>query len=228
MTTERQTRTNAAREAIFARLKSAPRQHIDVPLPDWQAWQSDDQSERTQRFIQKLSASHAEIIETTETDLAKDVATFINAEGFRQVLAGKSNPLADALASACEHTQIHVYDQTIDTFKHALFNDIEAGITFVGAGIADTGTLATVTGEQEPRALSLVPPTHIAIIRESAIVSHFSELMTTPFWKQAGWETTPPTNLLLISGPSKTADIQQTLAYGAHGPKRLIVFIVKE
>nr|WP_269808811.1 LUD domain-containing protein [Enterovibrio nigricans] len=85
-----------------------------------------------------------------------------------------------------------------------------------------------MTGESEPRSLSLVPPTHIAIIRESDIVSHFSELMTTPFWTSAGWDTTPPTNLLLISGPSKTADIQQTLAYGAHGPKRLIVFLVKE
>ena len=40
------------------------------------------------------------------------------------------------------------------------------------------------------------------------------------------WENNMPTNALLISGPSKTADIQQTLAYGAHGPKELIVLMI--
>ena len=42
------------------------------------------------------------------------------------------------------------------------------------------------------------------------------------------WSEGLPTNALLISGPSKTADIQQTLAYGAHGPKELIVLILQD
>ena len=43
-----------------------------------------------------------------------------------------------------------------------------------------------------------------------------------------GWANSLPTNALLISGPSKTADIQQTLAYGAHGPKELVVLMLSE
>jgi L-lactate dehydrogenase complex protein LldG len=44
--------------------------------------------------------------------------------------------------------------------------------------------------------------------------------------REQGWAQAMPTNALLISGPSKTADIEQTLAYGVHGPKRLIVLVV--
>jgi L-lactate dehydrogenase complex protein LldG len=43
-----------------------------------------------------------------------------------------------------------------------------------------------------------------------------------------GWQQGLPTNALLVSGPSKTADIQQTLAYGAHGPKELVVLLIEE
>jgi len=52
------------------------------------------------------------------------------------------------------------------------------------------------------------------------LYENFAELMSAEDWSEM------PTNLLLISGPSKTADIEQTLAYGIHGPKRLITLIV--
>ncbi|MDD1780749.1 lactate utilization protein C [Enterovibrio sp. ZSDZ35] len=222
------TQNQNARAAIFAKLKSAPTLTDAKPLPEWQAWHSDDQNERTTRFIEKMSACHAEIKCTSKETLIHCLTDLINQEGFKRVLVGDNNPLMPDLIAGCEQSHFAIYDQAIETFKTSLFNEIDVGITFSQAGIADTGTLATIPGGSEPRALSLVPPTHIAIIRESDIVSNFSELMTTPFWTNAGWGTTPPTNLLLISGPSKTADIQQTLAYGAHGPKRLIVFLVKE
>jgi len=45
---------------------------------------------------------------------------------------------------------------------------------------------------------------------------------------EQGWAGAMPTNALLVSGPSKTADIQQTLAYGAHGPKELLVLILQD
>lgn len=68
--------------------------------------------------------------------------------------------------------------------------------------------------EQEPRLMSLVPPVHIAVLKAEKIHDTLAEAM--------------PTNLLLISGPSKTADIELTLAFGVHGPKELIVFILIE
>ncbi|WPC72130.1 LUD domain-containing protein [Aeromonas hydrophila] len=57
----------------------------------------------------------------------------------------------------------------------------------------------------------------------STIADNLAGLVAAGRWQQA-----MPTNLLLVSGPSKTADIQQTLAYGAHGPSRLLVVLVED
>ncbi|MDD1791575.1 lactate utilization protein C [Enterovibrio sp. ZSDZ42] len=221
-------RSQNARAAIFAKLNAAPRQSADTELPGWQAWHDPDLAHRVERFISCMTAAHAEVIQTTKDSLYDSLVTFIRDNAFSTILLGKDNPYGSILNDTGLSCDVKTYDQPLDDNKVALFNDIDASLSVIPAGIADTGTLAIVTGEKEPRALSLVPPTHIAILRECDIVSNFNELMATPFWTEAGWDTQPPTNLLLISGPSKTADIQQTLAYGAHGPKRLIVFMVEE
>jgi L-lactate dehydrogenase complex protein LldG len=62
---------------------------------------------------------------------------------------------------------------------------------------------------------------HIAIVKVDEIYETFSEIV-----EKQNWSENMPTNALLISGPSKTADIEQVLAYGVHGPKELIVLIV--
>lgn len=68
--------------------------------------------------------------------------------------------------------------------------------------------------------MSLVPPVHFALLEADQIVDNPVGVDGKEHWAQS-----MPTNALLISGPSKTADIQQTLAYGAHGPKELVVLL---
>ncbi|MEC7376269.1 MAG: LUD domain-containing protein, partial [Pseudomonadota bacterium] len=72
------------------------------------------------------------------------------------------------------------------------------------------------------RLMSLVPPVHVAVLRASELYTTFHEAIHAQ-----NWATGMPTNALLISGPSKTADIEQTLAYGVHGPKELIVLMIE-
>ncbi len=69
--------------------------------------------------------------------------------------------------------------------------------------------------------MSLVPPVHTAGLKAAKIHDTLAEAM-----RKEGWAEKMPTNLLLISEPSKTADIELTLAFGVHGPKELIVFIL--
>lgn len=69
--------------------------------------------------------------------------------------------------------------------------------------------------------MSLVPPVHIVLLDSTRIYNTFYEAT-----QAEGWKDNLPTSALLISGPSKTADIQVTLAYGAHGPKELIVLLM--
>lgn len=70
--------------------------------------------------------------------------------------------------------------------------------------------------------MSLVPPLHIALLDGRKVHTHFHETMTAEGWAAGGM----PTNALLVSGPSKTSDIQQTLAYGAHGPRALVLLLI--
>ena len=69
--------------------------------------------------------------------------------------------------------------------------------------------------------MSLVPPLHFIVVDALTLHADFASLISEKNWKES-----MPTNVLLISGPSKTADIQQTLAFGAHGPKELIVLLL--
>jgi L-lactate dehydrogenase complex protein LldG len=115
------------------------------------------------------------------------------------------------------------YDRPVEAFKQELFTQVDAGFTSTVGGVAETGGLLLMPGPAEPRLMSLVPPIHLALLRASTIQDTFWSAV-----KALGWGRALPPNALMISGPSKTADIEQTLAYGVHGPKRLIVVLVDD
>lgn len=117
---------------------------------------------------------------------------------------------------------LRAYNQDIEDFKAELFG-IDAGITSTRGAIAETGALILWPTPAEPRLMSLVPPIHIAVLAASRIQDTFSDVISSE-----NWADRMPTNALLISGPSKTADIEMTLAFGVHGPKELIVIIVED
>ena len=145
--------------------------------------------------------------------------------GWRHVLLAPNTAhgarAAQALQGLATPPQLKSYDRPIDDWKAELFHDVDAAFTTTRAGIAETGTLIVWPDADEPRAMSLVPPVHIALFDASRLYENFYQAVSTE-----GWANGLPTNSLLISGPSKTADIQQTLAYGAHGPRELIVLAI--
>jgi L-lactate dehydrogenase complex protein LldG len=95
------------------------------------------------------------------------------------------------------------------------------GITGAFCAIAETGTLMTMSGRDTPAAASLLPETHIAVVRKSRIVRGMEEA-----WQLMRDELgSPPRAVNFISGPSRTADIEQTVTLGAHGPYRVHVIL---
>ena len=121
--------------------------------------------------------------------------------------------------SAAAPPRRRAYDAEVETFKKALF-EIDAGITTARGGIADTGALILWPTAAEPRLISLVPPVHIAVLDAENIYPSLAEAMARQRWAEG-----MPTNALLVSGPSKTADIEFTLVYGVHGPEELVVIV---
>jgi L-lactate dehydrogenase complex protein LldG len=95
------------------------------------------------------------------------------------------------------------------------------GITGAFCAIAETGTLMTLSGRDTPAAVSLLPETHVAVVMKSRVVRGMEEA-----WQLARTELGRlPRSVNFISGPSRTADIEQTVTLGAHGPYRVHIVL---
>ena len=99
----------------------------------------------------------------------------------------------------------------------------DAGIADVQSAVAETGTLVCSAGPGQGRGLSLVPPVHIAVVRASQIVPDLVD-----FWTSQARQSVQPSSLVLIAGPSKTADIEGILITGVHGPREVHILLVED
>jgi len=96
------------------------------------------------------------------------------------------------------------------------------GITGCFCAIAETGTLMLLSGPDTPAITSLLPETHVAVVRTGRIVRGMEDA-----WNLLrGEHTEMPRAVNFVSGPSRTADIEQTLVLGAHGPYRVHIVLV--
>ncbi len=103
--------------------------------------------------------------------------------------------------------------------------DVDAGITDVHGALAESGTLVCATGAQHGRGPSLIPQIHVAILYARDIVPDMLDLW--PRYRGiAPGEL--PSSISLITGPSKTADIEGQLIKGVHGPGRVEIMLVEE
>ncbi len=216
-----------AKENILSRLRSVSMGN-DVESPDLSVFMhgrgrpSQGYRELVQRLQVELEKAHAEVFHTTSETLGGTLANLAMLKGVRTLIVGR-NASSRLIKSLRDNTsvQIVVFDKPSDQISEQLFNQIDAGLTMARGGIADTGSLIVWPTEGEPRSLSLIPHIHFVVLQSDLIHDCLLSAMNTDRWADG-----MPTNALLISGPSKTADIQQTLAYGAHGPRELVVLIV--
>ncbi len=101
-------------------------------------------------------------------------------------------------------------------------HDVNA-VSFAFAGIAETGTLALVSGADNPTTLNFLPDNQIVVVKRDEIVADYESVFAK--LRLAYGKGGAPRTLNLITGPSRSADIEQTLLLGAHGPRRLHIVI---
>jgi L-lactate dehydrogenase complex protein LldG len=100
--------------------------------------------------------------------------------------------------------------------------DDALGITGCFCAIAETGTLVFASSADSPSATFLLPETHVAVVRAAQVVAG----MEDAFARLREERTEMPRALNLVSGPSRTGDIEQTIVLGAHGPRRVHIVVV--
>ncbi|CAN4280516.1 lactate utilization protein C [Pseudoxanthomonas sp. LjRoot125] len=213
-----------ARSAILSRLRAA--EPVALAAPDVAGHYAEAEAFprdawRT-RFIAQARGWRAEVVETDAHGWPAALAGILAAKGVRRLMAGRDTSIADALQANDLGVALDWYDAPIETLKPVLFDTIDAGITTTLGGIAETGSLILWPDAREPRTLSLLPPLHIAVLREETLQPTLHAAM-----RQQDWAAGLPTNALLVTGPSKTADIQRLLVYGAHGPRELVILLLR-
>ncbi len=100
------------------------------------------------------------------------------------------------------------------------------GITSADFCVAQSATLVLRTRPNQPRAVSLVPSIHVAVIRMDQIIESLKELYFRLKWDPQEEKTGLTNCMTFISGPSKTADIELVMVYGAHGPRQLLLYVI--
>lgn len=219
---------DASRAQILDRLHAATEQQpVDAPEAADLPVESLTAPQKIEKLKTHMEAVRTEVHVVATRDWTTTLKKILKKRDLKTMLFAPGTPVGSEVQKAWAEEsdglpELVTYDDNIENFKEQLF-DIDAAVTSTVGGIAETGAVILWPDEKEPRLMSLVPPLHIAILKADKIYTTFSEAIQAEDWAQK-----MPTNVVLISGPSKTADIELTLAFGVHGPKELIVIIVND
>ncbi|VFQ46587.1 LutC/YkgG family protein [Desulfoluna butyratoxydans] len=215
---------SSARSRILSRLyKNAEAAAYTPEAPTWSP-PALSPAKRINRFVELMEAVRSEVYRVKGDEWAPALRKILRTREIATLAYGQGTWCGDILEKSWEEkahpTDLIPWTQDVEEFRDELF-DINAGITTTMGGIAEAAALILWPTPQEPRLLSLVPPVHIALVKAKEIFTSFPEAI-----KKLNWSKKAPTNSLLISGPSKTADIELILQFGVHGPTDLIVFVI--
>ncbi len=119
--------------------------------------------------------------------------------------------------------RVHHFVPPEQRSEHQLsYATVDVGVTGVDAALAESGSLVLSHGTGRPRMASLVPEVHVALL-EVSLIHH-----TLAHWAHENPRlAAETTNLVLVTGPSRTSDIEQQLNLGVHGPRHVHIVMIK-
>jgi L-lactate dehydrogenase complex protein LldG len=182
------------------------------------------------RFGEELEALHGVTYHVrTEADAAAVALEIVTRNAADRVLSWSEQWLScPGLIAALKQAGVRIVGieraDTEPTRREQLeaIEPIVVGLTGALAGLADTGSLVLAAGPGRSRLASLLPPVHIAVLPADRVYA------TLPAFLAASPGVAGTTsNLVLVTGPSRTADIEMTLTHGVHGPREVHVIVVR-
>lgn len=194
----------AAREALDARAPAHPLPQRAQGAP----------AALVDRFVAMAEQAAATVGRVAADGIPEAVRGFLAAHNLPSRIVAAPHPGLEGL----DWASVPALDVRFGTTD----GDDLAGLSVAAAGVAETGTLVLRSGADTPTRLTFLSETHLVVLRESDVVGGY-EAALDRLAAEAGW---PPRTVNMVTGPSRSADIEQTLQMGAHGPRRLHILLV--
>jgi L-lactate utilization protein LutC len=168
-----------------------------------------DEVEMLEHFAKELAALGAEVIRCELDGLAEKIAALVRETGQEQVWAWDEGYFPEGLLTGLQSQGLAICKERDP--------EIKVGLTGALAAVAETGSVVLAGGVGRPLLASLLPEIHIVILRTGQLVQTLEAALQMEALKESQAS-------VLVSGPSRTGDIELTLTVGVHGPKRFVIF----
>jgi L-lactate dehydrogenase complex protein LldG len=226
------TDNQAARTRVFAKLKSVlkdgpaaaeRRAHVEQRLAAPPVHLRPQRIQKSKDDLRALFKAHldgqsATVIEVADAAaVPAAVAHYLRSNNLPQRIRAGDDAYFAALPWSME--------PTLQRDAGAAAATDETGLSHAVAGVAETGTLALVSGADNPVTLNYVPETHIVVIEDQNLVGGLEDVW--PKVRARFGKGQMPRTVNFVSGPSRTGDIGGKLVMGAHGPRRMCVILVR-
>ena len=195
-----------------ARLRAAPR----GPIPGRTRLSHGEQVKLFEAMATELSATVVRV--PTSADVPAAIAEYLKSGNLPPQIRMAPDPELEALPWESQ--------PLLEVASGRAEASDPVSLTGAFAGIAETGTLMLVSGPKGPTTLNFLPDTHIVMLKTSQVVGPYEDAWDRVRAKYG--RGVLPRTVNFITGPSRTADIEQTIQLGAHGPRRLHIVIVED
>ncbi|MDE2166125.1 MAG: lactate utilization protein [Alphaproteobacteria bacterium] len=174
-------------------------------------------------FVKMAEAANATVARVREPrEVPATIAAYLARLNLPQRLVRAPDPALDALPWSAQ--------TLLETRRGIAADSDPVGVTTCFAAIAETGTLMLHSGPAGPTRNNFLPDTHIAVVRASQVVAAYEDgwdrLRAAP--RDADARFAMPRTVNFVTGPSRTADIEQKIELGAHGPRRLHIVLIDD
>ncbi len=224
--------SEAAREAMFGRI----RRGLGV---------AGDEADRRQIVAGRLGTHVRNLVpKRASLDAAGQVALFRAQAEAVQATVEEAPGLADIPELVASYLRRHNLPQRLRHGEDALLAGLpwsertpslevergpaepadEVSLSCAFAGVAETGTLVLVSGSDNPTTLNFLPENHVVVLPRSAVTGSYEDVWDR--LRQSVGEAVMPRTVNMITGPSRTGDIEQTIELGAHGPRRVHIILL--
>lgn len=217
---------NAARDEILASVRRSLRRRatlepsirhmLDERIARHEAHLSPKiEGDALEHFVTKLQGVAASVVKVSKLEEVPKAVT--------QYLSSQSLPLEVVMADDPALANLS-WPQALRVERRVAHREDRASVTGAFAAIAETGTLVLLSDPQSPTTLNFLPDVHVVVLRRKQVAAHIEDV-----WQRLRNELgAMPRTVNFITGPSRTADIEQTIQLGAHGPRNLHVIICEE